>query len=303
MPPVIEVTNLRKTYGDLVAVDDVSLAVEQGEIFGIIGPNGSGKTTAVECVLGLRHPDGGAIRVLGLDPEHDRARLRQSVGAQLQQSALPDRIRVWEALDLFASTVDSPGDWRVLLEQWGLAKRRNAAYATLSGGERQRLLIALALINNPSVVFLDEMTTGLDPNARRVAWGLIDDVRRTGATVVLVTHFMDEAEHLCDRIALIRSGRLIALDTPRGLVSTYFPEARVTFTTAEPDLAFIGSVEGVRSVERVGTRVEVTGSGAVLARVAAALVARGIEPDDLAVNRATLEDVFMRLTATTETAG
>ena len=210
MPPIITVKNLRKTYGKTVAVDDISFEIAEGEIFGFLGPNGAGKTTTVECLQALRHPDSGDIRVLGLDPLREAQELRRRIGSQLQESALPDRIKVWEALDLFASVTPHALDWHVLLEQWGLAEKRKAGFHSLSGGQRQRLFIALALVNNPRVVFLDEMTTGLDPAARRVAWDLIRAIREKGTTVVLVTHFMDEAENLCDRVAIVDRGKIVA---------------------------------------------------------------------------------------------
>lgn len=203
--PVINVSNLRKTYRSTVAVDDVSFQVNDGEIFGLLGPNGAGKTTTIECLQGLRHRDSGIIRVLGLDPEADARNVKKQIGSQLQESALPDRIKVWEALDLFSSTSSVSVNWPTLIDQWGLKEKRNAAFGTLSGGQRQRLLIALALVNNPKVVFLDEMTTGLDPAARRVTWDLIRAIRDRGTTVILVTHFMDEAENLCDRIAIMNN--------------------------------------------------------------------------------------------------
>src|SRR5687767_15466161 len=190
---IIEVSNLRKRYGDTVAVDDVSFTVEAGEIFGVLGPNGAGKTTTVECVEGLRVPDQGSITVLGLNPQRDRAALRQRLGVQLQESKLPDRLRVWEALDLYSSYYRRPADWNRLLEILGLAEKRNTPYAKLSGGQKQRLSIALALVGNPTVAILDELTTGLDPQARRDTWDLIEQVRDSGVTIVLVTHFMDEA--------------------------------------------------------------------------------------------------------------
>ncbi len=297
MTPVVIVEHLCKAYGAVVAVADISFTVEEGEIFGLLGPNGAGKTTTVECLQGLRQADGGVLRVLGLDPQTQRRELRGWVGSQLQESALPDRIRVWEALDLFASLTPGAPDWRVLMEQWGLAGKGRASFASLSGGQRQRLLVALALVNEPKVVFLDEMTTGLDPAARRVAWDLVEAIRARGTTVVLVTHFMDEAERLCDRLAIVDRGRVVAAGVPQDLIDLHAPQVLVRFTTAAPDLDFLYRVPGVDAVERRGERVEVAGTGAVLARVAAALVERGIVPSDLRIERATLEEVFLRLTS------
>jgi ABC-2 type transport system ATP-binding protein len=216
---VIEINGLRKSYKGKTAVDGVSLTVEKGEIFGIAGPNGAGKTTVVECASGLRHPDGGTLRVLGLDPRSDRRRLSQRIGAQLQEAALPDAIKVGEALRMYASFYDKPADWRALMDEWGLTDKKRAGFAGLSGGWKQRLFIALALVGNPEVVFLDELTTGLDPAARRTTWSLIRDMRDRGVTVVLVTHFMDEAEALCDRNAIIDHGRVIAEGTPSELIA------------------------------------------------------------------------------------
>jgi ABC-2 type transport system ATP-binding protein len=296
MSSIIEVKNLRKTYGKTVAVDDISFEVAEGEIFGLLGPNGAGKTTAVECLQGLRDPDSGQLRVLGLDPRHEARALRQRIGSQLQESALPDRIKVWEALDLFASVTPDALDWRILLEQWGLAEKRKASFGGLSGGQRQRLFIALALVNNPVVVFLDEMTTGLDPSARRVAWGLIRAIRDRGTTVVLVTHFMDEAEHLCDRLAIVDRGKIIAADTPQGLITSHTNEVRVIFSTEKTDLPWLAKIAGVKNVARRGVHVEVKGSGPLLALVAAALVEHSIVPADLYAEQPTLEDVFLTLT-------
>ncbi|MFV2112550.1 ABC transporter ATP-binding protein [Micromonospora sp. LOL_025] len=216
---VIEVRNLRKQYGDQTAVADVSLSVDEGEIFGLVGPNGAGKTTTVECIEGLRAPDSGSVRVLGLDPRRDRAAVRRKLGIQLQESQLPDRIKVWEALDLYSSFYPQPADWRALMDELGLAAKRNTVFAKLSGGQKQRLSIALALVGNPSVAILDELTTGLDPQARRDTWELVRQVRDRGVTVVLVTHFMDEAERLCNRLAVVAAGRVVAVDTPRSLIA------------------------------------------------------------------------------------
>jgi ABC-2 type transport system ATP-binding protein len=299
MPPIISVQNLRKTYGKTIAVDDISFEVAEGEIFGLLGPNGAGKTTTVECLQALRHPDSGHIRVLGLDPLTQAPALRRRVGSQLQESALPDRIKVWEALDLFASVAPEPLDWRVLIEQWGLTDKFKAGFSSLSGGLRQRLFIALALVNNPRVVFLDEMTAGLDPAARRVAWDLIKAIRDRGTTVVLVTHFMDEAENLCDRVAIVDRGKIVTSDTPQGLVARHTSEVIVIFTTDVSELDWLEKIPGVTGVTRRGPRVEVSGSGPVLALTAAALVEHGIVPADLRVEQPTLEDVFLKLTGRT----
>jgi ABC-2 type transport system ATP-binding protein len=303
---VIDVQHLQKRYGDNLAVEDVSFSVRRGEIFGIAGPNGAGKTSTVECVQGLRSPDGGAIRVLGMDPTRDAQAVRQRVGSQLQQSALPDRIKVWEALDLFASFVPGESNWRLLLEQWGLTGKENTAFADLSGGQQQRLFIALALINNPEVVFLDELTQGLDPAARRVAWRLIEAARDQGATIVLVTHFMDEAEALCDRLAIIDHGRVIALDTPQGLIAEHGGPVTLTFSDGGIDLDWLASLDVVHEVEQRNGVAALTGSGPVVPLVSAALVERGIVPADMRVQQRTLEETFLRLTgrdAATEVNG
>lgn len=296
MTSIISVQKLRKTYGKLVAVDDISFEVAEGEIFGLLGPNGAGKTTAVECLQGLRTADSGEIRVLGLDARRETAALRRRIGSQLQESALPDRIKVWEALDLFASVAPDVLDWQTLLEQWGLAEKRRASFGSLSGGQRQRLFIALALVNNPKIVFLDEMTTGLDPAARRVAWELIRAIRDRGTTVVLVTHFMDEAENLCDRLAVVDRGKVIAADTPQGLITRHTSAIRAIFSSAKTDLPWLEKIPGVKKVTIRGQRVEVEGGGPLLALVAAALVEHGIVPADLRVEQPSLEDVFLKLT-------
>jgi ABC-2 type transport system ATP-binding protein len=226
----IEVRNLRKTYGGAVAVDDVSFTVEEGEIFGVLGPNGAGKTTTVETIAGLRVADGGRVRVLGRDPADPE--LRRLVGVQLQDSALPDRLRAGEALELFGSLYREPADIDALVADLGLEKVRARAFGKLSGGERQRLSIALALIGRPRIAILDELTTGLDPSARRATWALIEDIRARGVTILLVTHFMEEAERLCDRVAVIDRGRVVALDSPDALIAAH--------------VARIGSVERFR---------------------------------------------------------
>ncbi len=299
MSEVITVDGLQKRYGDIVAVDDVSFSVQDGEIFGILGPNGAGKTTTVECLQGLRTPERGTMRVLGLDPLTETSQLRPQIGAQLQASALPGRMRVAEALRLFAAFALHPVDIDALLDRWQLTELRNRAFADLSGGQRQRLFIALAFVNDPRLVFLDELTQGLDPQARRAIWDLVREIREGGTTVVLVTHFMDEAEFLCDRLAIIDRGKLIALDSPEGLVNHLNLPVRVRFSTDVDDLGWLETVERVERVSRHGVAVEVEGTGPVLALVAAGLVARGIVPDDLRVERPTVEDAFLALTGQT----
>jgi len=293
---VITVDHLRKSYRQVVAVDDVSFDVEAGEIFGILGPNGAGKTTTVECAQGLRRPDGGTIRVLGLDPATQAAQLRQRIGSQLQDSSLPGRLRVAEAIELFAAFARRPVGCDKLLARWRLDDQRAQAFDSLSGGQRQRLFIALAFVNSPEVVFLDELTQGLDPQARRATWELIREIRQGGTTVVLVTHFMDEAEHLCDRVAVVDRGRVVALDTPQRLIDGLGLPSVVRFTTSEPDLGWLEKLDVVESVARHGEAVEIRGAGPVLALVASELVARGILPLDLRVERPTVEDAFLALT-------
>ncbi len=295
---VIAVDELRKSYGTTRAVDGVSLEVQRGEIFGILGPNGAGKTTTVECLQGLRRHDAGTIRILGLDPSRELREVKRRIGSQLQESALPDRIKVWEALDLFASSVDGGASWEDLLDDWGLRAKRDAQFGSLSGGQKQRLLVALALVNRPEVVFLDEMTTGMDPTARRVAWGLIERIRDGGATVVLVTHFMDEAERLCDRAAIIQAGRVVASGTPDALRREYGGGVTVTFTAGVKD-SLLTAVTGVASVERDGDRVTVRGDGSIGVGVAATLARARLAPDDYEVARPSLEDVYLSITGDT----
>lgn len=298
MDTAVTVRGLRKSYGATVAVDDVSFDVAGGEIFGLLGPNGSGKTTTVECLQGLRRPDEGTLSVFGFDPGAEPARVRRVVGSQLQDSALPERLKVWEALRLFS--VISPGGppWERLLDEWGLTGRRNTAFGDLSGGQRQRLFVALALISEPRLVVLDEMTTGLDPAARRVAWDLVAAVRERGTTVILVTHFMDEAQRLCDRLAVLLDGHVVARGTTTELIASQHRSSVVRFTAPEgKDLGFLNLVAGVKEVAREhGGEVSIVGDGPLLALVAHALVDRGIEPENLRVELPTLEDAYLALT-------
>ncbi len=298
METAIVVEGLRKVYGEVVAVDGISFEVRRGEIFGMVGPNGAGKTTTIECIEGLRRPDGGTVTTLGLDPQRDGYELRERIGVQLQESALPNRIKVWEAVDLFASFYRRSVEWEPLLERLGLAEKRNTDFAKLSGGQKQRLFIALALINDPELVFLDELTTGLDPQARRAMWQLVFDIREQGKTVFLTTHFMEEAERLCDRVAIVDDGRIVALDSPEKLVRSLGAEKRVLFTVERAfDEAALRAVPGVTKVERNGERVTVYGTGdRLVGGVVNVLETGGVPFRDLRTEQPTLEDVFLALT-------
>jgi ABC-2 type transport system ATP-binding protein len=294
---VIEVNHLTKRYGDRAAVDGVSFSVEEGEIFGILGPNGAGKTTTVETIAGLRSPDGGTISVLGLDPRQDRERLRSLVGVQLQESELPERMTVGEALELFASFYEEPVDPRTLIADLGLGDKRDTAYRNLSGGQKQRLSIALALVGRPRIAILDELSTGLDPQARRETWQLIESMRDRGVTVLLVTHLMEEAERLADRVAVFAEGRLIALDTPAGIVSMADPEQRLRFRPSVPiDDELFTDLPEVRSVERAGPIVVVTGTGNLIQAVTSVLARHQIVANDLRIEQGTLDDAYLALT-------
>jgi len=296
--PVIRVSGIRKVYGRTVAVDDVSFEVQEGEIFGLIGPNGAGKTSTMECVEGIRTPDRGSISVLGLDPFRDVYALQNRIGVQLQEAQLQKRIKVWEAVDLWASLYRTPVDGPVLLEQLGLAQKRNAWFMTLSGGQKQRLFIALALINDPEVVFLDELTTGLDPQARRAIWELVRGIRDRGKTVLMTTHLMEEAERLCDRVAIIEHGRVIDLDTPAGLVRRHCPELTVVVaTTVDGAEERFGAIAGVESVTRRADRVTIRGRGDDLVTdVIECLSEHHIRVTDFRTVVPALEDVFLKLT-------
>lgn len=294
---VIDVQNLQKKYGQYTALQDVSFSVKQGEIFGIIGPNGAGKTTTVESIIGLRQPTSGHIRVLGLDPQTERRALSHRIGIQLQQAQIPQRMKVWEALDLFSTFYDKSVPWEPLLEAWGLAEKRDATFIKLSGGQKQRLFIALALLNDPEIVFLDELTTGLDPQARRATWELVAAIRDRGKTVVLVTHFMDEAQALCDRMAIIDHGHIIALDTPQALIDQMGNNQRVIFSAPNSfDAESLRRVDGVTQVNQENGQVVVQGQGSLLSNVVLALNDQHITPADIRTEEADLEDVFIQLT-------
>jgi ABC-2 type transport system ATP-binding protein len=297
MTAVIDVQNMRKTYGGTVAVDDVSFSVQAGEIFGILGPNGAGKTTTVESIAGLRTPDRGRISVLGLDPRRDRDQLHQLVGVQLQESQLPDRLRVGEALELYSSFYRDPASWPDLMEGLGLADKRDTRFGKLSGGQRQRLSVALALVGKPQIAILDELTTGLDPQARRDTWALIAGIRASGTTVLLVTHFMEEAERLCDRVAVIDSGAIVAIDNPAALAASFDDEQRIRFRPSRPlDDQLLARLPDVTDVRRQGETVLVTGNANMLNAVTSVLATSGIVAQQLRVEQSSLEDAFVALT-------
>ncbi len=299
MPAVIQISGVRKTYGSTVAVAEASFEVNEGEIFGLIGPNGAGKTTTMECIEGLRKPDRGAIKVLGLDPYRDVYKLQDRIGVQLQQAQLQKRIKVWEAVDLWASLYQKKTiDGEHLLEQLGLTDKRNAWFMTLSGGQKQRLFIALALINDPEVVFLDELTTGLDPQSRRAIWELVRGIRERGKTVFLTTHLMEEAERLCDRVAIMEHGRIIDIDTPEGLVARHCPERTVVLDTecATAKESF-EKIAGVESVTNVDKRFTIRGRGDdLVTEVIQCLSENRIRVTDFRTFLPNLEDVFLKLT-------
>ncbi|WP_406506599.1 ATP-binding cassette domain-containing protein [Streptomyces sp. NBC_00212] len=295
--PIIEVTGVRKTYGRRPAVDGVSFAVEEGEIFGILGPNGAGKTTTVECIEGLRVPDAGTIRVAGHDPVADHDQVTRILGAQLQESELQPKLTVRESLELYAAFYPNPADWRPLAERLGLGEKLNTRFAKLSGGQKQRLFIALALIGNPRVVVLDELTTGLDPRARRDTWELIEDVRRSGVTVLLVTHFMEEAQRLCDRVAVIDKGRIAALDTPSGLIRRAAGSTVISFTPSAPlDDFALAELPQAAAVEEKHGRVTIHGTDETVNAVITLLARHHITAHQLRVSEATLDDAFLDLT-------
>jgi ABC-2 type transport system ATP-binding protein len=295
---VIAVENLRKVYGQLVAVSDISFNVSRGEIFGMVGRNGAGKTTTIECLEGLRVPDGGSVSVLGLSPTKGGYRLKNKIGTQLQESALHDRIRVGEAIELFASLYPTCVDGRKLAARLGIEEKWNSPFAKLSGGQKTRLFIALALINDPEMVFLDELTTGLDPHARRDMWDLVLDIRERGKTVFLTTHYMEEAERLCDRVLIIHHGKIVALDTPGNLIENLDTEMRVSFVCeGDPPVGKLSELEGVEEVKSLGEKTVVRGRGdALLGDVVRVIERSGCGLKSFESEQATLEDVFLKLT-------
>jgi ABC-2 type transport system ATP-binding protein len=301
MEAIVQVEGLRKTYGETVAVEEISFEVQEGEIFGMVGPNGAGKTTTIECLEGLRRPDSGKVRVLGMDPQSQGQVLRERTGMQLQQSNLPDRMKVWEALDLYAAFYPRAADWKTLLDQLGLEEKRNAYFSKLSGGQKQRLFIALALLPDPQLVFLDELTTGLDPQARHSIWDLVEEVRKRGKTVLLTTHFMEEAEKLCDRLAIIDHGKIVALDSPAALIRQLGAEERVVFSVeGSLPAGFEETLPGGIRLEVEGKRVSIQGKDGrqipLVSEVVGLLGSRGVQFNNLHTEQPDLEDVFLSLT-------
>jgi ABC-2 type transport system ATP-binding protein len=301
MTNVIEVKNLHKIYGKTIAVNDISFEVHEGEIFGMVGPNGAGKTTTIECIEGLRKPDQGTIRVLGVDPQTDSHILRMKTGMQLQQSSLPDHMKVWEALDLYSSFYPDPVNFKGLIDQFGLAGKRDTQFKNLSGGQKQRLFIALAVLPNPKLVFLDELTTGLDPQARHAIWDQIREIRAQGKTILLTTHFMEEAERLCDRVAIIDNGQIVAIDTPQALIQSLAIEERVSFSINGKILPeWQEPFDSIGRMDIQGERIIIHGQSTETMQLVVAVVNHlsnlKIPFHDLRTEQPTLEDVFLKLT-------
>ncbi|MFD8943154.1 ATP-binding cassette domain-containing protein [Streptomyces californicus] len=299
---IIEVNGVRKSYAGRDVVDGVSFSVERGEIFGILGPNGAGKTTTVECVEGLRVPDAGTVRVAGLDPVADHDRVTRLLGAQLQESELQARLTVREALELYAALYPAPVDWRPLADRLGLTDRLSTRFAKLSGGQKQRLFIALALIGDPEIVVLDELTTGLDPRARRDTWKLIEEIRDSGVTVLLVTHFMEEAQRLCDRIAVIDRGRVVALDTPSGLIRRSTGSTVLSFVPSRPptapELDRLAALPGVATVtppDAAGVLV-LHATDDTVTPLISLLAEVGVTAQRLRITETSLDEAFLDLT-------
>jgi len=295
---VITVEDLQKNYGKIKAVNNISFEVYEGEIFGMVGPNGAGKTTTIECIESLRKPDSGQVTVLDLDSNHDQKRLRHRIGVQLQETSLPDRLHVDETLDLFSSFYKKKIDWRKLLDDLGLKEKIRDPFAKLSGGQKQRLFIALALVNDPELVFFDELTTGLDPQARHTMWAMVIKIRDRGKTIFLTTHFMEEAERLCDRVAILDNGNLIALDSPENLIRSLGEGQRIIFTLLEPiDPASFSHLHSVKEAYLTGERITIKGTGdETISEVVNFLTSNKIAFRDLKTEQPNLEDVFLKLT-------
>jgi len=295
---ILQIENLFKSYGKIKAADDISFEVFKGEIFGLVGPNGAGKTTTIECIEGLRKSDSGNLKVMGLNPLTSGRVLRDSIGIQLQESELPGRIKVWEAIDLFSSFYSKTVKYDPLLKDLGMDDKKGTYFSRLSGGQKQRLFIALSLINDPELVFLDELTTGLDPQARRATWELITNINKKGKTIFLTTHYMEEAERLCDRVAIMDQGKIIALDTPQDLIRGIKIENKLIFSVAgDFQLDTLNDTKSISKYEKLGDKIIVYGQGNKMVRdTVNFLVKNNIDFYDLKTEQATLEDVFLNLT-------
>lgn len=294
---VVEVKDLVKSYHQIRAVAGVSFTIPEGEIFGMVGPNGAGKTTIIECLEGLRYPDSGMIRVCGLDPKVDRTKLLEIIGVQLQETAYPDRIKVAEICKLMAALYRTSVSYGVLLERFGLADKTKAYVSQLSGGQRQRLSIILALVSNPKIVFFDELTTGLDPQSRRAIWDLIRELQKEGRTIFLTTHYMEEAEALCDRVAVVDGGRIIALDSVSNLIDKSGLNESITFSALGVDLSRLRRISGVTQVIQEQNEVTIQGADPdLLYRTITFLHQENIRFSNLKTQRPGLEEVFLQLT-------
>jgi len=300
MDAVVKVSNLTKRYGNLIAVDGVDFSISKAEIFGLLGPNGAGKTTTVEMIEGLRKPDKGTIEVCGINALNEPERIKELIGVQLQSTTIYDQIRVKEVIDLFGSYYRKPVPTEELLKEVSLTDKQNSLYGTLSGGQKQRVAMALALVNNPEVLFLDEPTTGLDPQARRNVWSIITDLRERGKTIILTTHYMEEAEHLCQRVGIIDHGKIIALDTPGNLILSVGIESAIEFGSREEDTGRI--IDGLRNIGKVIDKgkgrfvLSAAESSDAIKKLARFSDENNIEIRDISMRKATLEDVFLSLT-------
>ena len=296
--PVIRVRDLHKYYKRVRAVDGISFDVYEGEIFGMVGPNGAGKTTTIECIEGLRKPHKGTISVLGLNPWKDGHALRRKVGIQLQEGSLFYRITVKEALKLYGTFYAQPASWRDLMKKFGLEDKQDVYYEKLSGGLKQRLTIALALMGKPKIVFFDELTTGLDPQARRNMWDLIREIRALGKTVFLTTHYMEEAQELCDRVCIMEKGKIVALDRPEVLIQNLGIESKLTFSIAETvESETFRNLPGVSKVQKLEGRIILHGNGEeMLTALMQTVETRDMPLPDLQIKQPTLEDVYLTLT-------
>ena len=299
MNSIIEVSNLEKKYGDINAVNGVSFSVEQGEVFGILGPNGAGKTTTVEMIEGLRKPNAGSIKVCNIDALKEPQRIKELIGVQLQATSLYDNIRVKEALDLFGSYYQKSLPSEQIMEEVSLTEKKHSQVSKLSGGQKQRLSVGLALVNDPEVIFLDEPTTGLDPQARHNIWSIVENLRERGKTVVMTTHYMEEAEQLCHRLAIIDRGKIIAMDTPDNLINKADLSTLIEFSTSKELDGLAKNIPGICKVNNGSARkysVQTKAVSMILKDLTNLCYDNNIELENISVRQATLEDVFLSMT-------